>query len=234
MDAGNFRFQLMHAPKGNAVVTLWSEYPKQETQWMRDLCGAVRDYVVRLRECRPDAGWIKSELERNWKSFEEERDKWTGIVCEILQHAGVQASKSERAEPASIANEQERAVHAAKIRHALEFAAAKDAALSSSEVALAQKQTTSAKPGNIEQVEKLPVKKSDMTRYFDAAKLTEKQREVASLAWERGLTVTEIARRIRKHRTTVDESLAAAKKKIDQAESNERSARERAKSNPES
>jgi DNA-binding CsgD family transcriptional regulator len=230
-DAWNFHFQLVHAPKGNAVVALWSEYPKQETQWLRDLCGAVTGYVTRLQEHRADIAWVKSEVEKNWKSFEEERQKWTDIICEILRHAGTQASKSEGAEPASSANEQERAVQAAKIRLAREFAAAKDAALSFAEVALAQKQTTSPEPGNVAQVEKLTDKKNDMARYFDSAKLTDKQREVASLAWEYGLTVAEIARRTGKHRKTVDELRAAAEKKIDQATANERSARRQAAKN---
>jgi hypothetical protein len=53
-NARNFHFQLTHSPKGPAVEVLWSEYPERKTQWLRDLCDAVKGYVARLHEHRPD------------------------------------------------------------------------------------------------------------------------------------------------------------------------------------
>ena len=76
----------------------------------------------------------------------------------------------------------------------------------------------------------LPAKKCDLSSYFDGAKLTDKQRECASLAWEYGLSVSEIAQRLKRHRTTIDQNLALAKKKIDEAQANEKHARNAAKS----
>lgn len=64
---------------------------------------------------------------------------------------------------------------------------------------------------------KLPPKTSDLSEYFDQAKLTDKQREAISLKFEYDLPVAEIARRLGIGRKTVDEHIEAAKKKIDVA-----------------
>ena len=74
---------------------------------------------------------------------------------------------------------------------------------------------------------KLPAKNVDMSRYLDAANLTEIQREVASLALEYSLSVAEIARRFGKHRKTIDEHLTAAKKRMEHSRSFERRAAKR-------
>lgn len=62
-----------------------------------------------------------------------------------------------------------------------------------------------------------PAKKRNMSEIFDMAKLTDIQREVASLAWEYEFPVAAIAKQTGKHRTTIQESLLAAKIRIDQA-----------------
>ena len=62
--------------------------------------------------------------------------------------------------------------------------------------------------------DKLPAKKTDMSRYFDVAKLTERQREVGSLHWEYALPVAEIARRLELDRKTVQEHLDAVERKV--------------------
>lgn len=62
-------------------------------------------------------------------------------------------------------------------------------------------------------------KKTDLSHYFDAADLTERQRECASLSWEYGLGVTEIARRLGLgHHSTVQESLDGAKRRLERDE----------------
>jgi DNA-binding CsgD family transcriptional regulator len=80
--------------------------------------------------------------------------------------------------------------------------------------------------------EKLPAKRSDWSRYFDAANLTKNQREVASLKLEYEMTVAQIARQLKLHRSTVDEHLATAKKKIEHGRSFEKRAAKRS-TNPE-
>jgi hypothetical protein len=70
---------------------------------------------------------VKSEVEENWKSFEEEREKWTGVICDILRHAGAVGNAPQE--------ELESAIRVAKAEHAREFAAAKKAAFRSAEVA---------------------------------------------------------------------------------------------------
>jgi predicted DNA-binding protein YlxM (UPF0122 family) len=70
----------------------------------------------------------------------------------------------------------------------------------------------------------LPAKQQRLSMYFDNAKLTDLQLQVASLKWEYGLSVSEIARRFDKHRSTIDEHLAAIKGKVEQAHSAEKRA----------
>jgi len=79
---------------------------------------------------------------------------------------------------------------------------------------------------------KLPAKKTDLSRYFDGANLTEIQREVASLALEYSLPVAEIARHLHRDRKTIYEHLAAAKKRMEHSRSFERRAAKRS-TNPE-
>jgi DNA-binding CsgD family transcriptional regulator len=77
---------------------------------------------------------------------------------------------------------------------------------------------------------KFPTKINDLSRYLEGANLTPKQYECASLKWEYELPVTEIARRQRITRKTVDEHLAAANKKMETSRSGEKHARDKAKS----
>lgn len=77
---------------------------------------------------------------------------------------------------------------------------------------------------------KLPPKKNDLSRYLEGANLTPKQYVCASLKWEYGFPVTEIARHQHITRKTVDEHLAAARKKMDTSRSSEKRARDKAKS----
>jgi DNA-binding CsgD family transcriptional regulator len=76
--------------------------------------------------------------------------------------------------------------------------------------------------------ESLPAKSQDCSQYFDAAKLTTRQREVISLRLEYELPVSEIARRLGISRKTVDEHFDAAKRKINQLGSKVRRDKKRA------
>jgi len=57
--------------------------------------------------------------------------------------------------------------------------------------------------------------RKDYSRFFIDAKLTDKQRLVASLRWEHGLSVLAIAKRLRLHKSTIEEHLALAQRKLD-------------------
>jgi DNA-binding CsgD family transcriptional regulator len=78
----------------------------------------------------------------------------------------------------------------------------------------------------------LPAKQQDLSQYFDAAKLTERQREVLSLRYEHSLTIAHIAGRLGLHRKTVDEHLQSAEVKLRSAKAAWSSARNRAKTEP--
>lgn len=74
----------------------------------------------------------------------------------------------------------------------------------------------------------LPQKTQDYSEFFDPAHLTEKQRKVASLILEHGLKIAEIASRLGLSRKTVYEHYHAAKRKLDIARSQQRSAQKKA------
>jgi DNA-binding NarL/FixJ family response regulator len=79
---------------------------------------------------------------------------------------------------------------------------------------------------------KLPPKRRDLTRMFGDAKLTDRQTEIASLAWEYGLSKVQIARRLGRDRKTIDESLASSQKRIDRGRMKTKSAAKQAKFDP--
>lgn len=78
----------------------------------------------------------------------------------------------------------------------------------------------------------LPPKVSNLGEMFADAKLTTRQTEIASLAWEHGLSIVEIARRLGRDRKTIDESLASSQKRIDRGRMKTKSAAKRAKLDP--
>jgi len=83
-----------------------------------------------------------------------------------------------------------------------------------------------------EKSEKLPPKEQDLSSYFDHANLTDAQREVMSLRWEHGLSVSSIAEHLHRHRSSVEETLLLAKRKMEAAMGSEQRAKKRAEKNP--
>ena len=66
--------------------------------------------------------------------------------------------------------------------------------------------------------EGLPQKGTDLSKYIDGARLTDRQRDCFSLKYEYGLPEPQIALRLRlKHHSTVQEHIARAKTKVDRA-----------------
>jgi len=61
------------------------------------------------------------------------------------------------------------------------------------------------------------MKRVDLSRYLDGANLTEKQHQCASLKWEYGLSISQIAKELAIHRKTVDEHIQSAQKKMDRS-----------------
>jgi DNA-binding CsgD family transcriptional regulator len=72
-------------------------------------------------------------------------------------------------------------------------------------------------------------KKSDISQYMDGARLTNLQHDCLSLRLEYGLPVTEIARRLEKHHSTVQYHLKRASEKIEHSRTYESRARNRAR-----
>jgi DNA-binding CsgD family transcriptional regulator len=71
-------------------------------------------------------------------------------------------------------------------------------------------------------------KQSNLSRYFDAVELTQRQRECASLKLEYGLSDRQIAARLGLHHKTVQESFASAKKRLERNENLKRELKKRA------
>jgi RNA polymerase sigma factor (sigma-70 family) len=74
-------------------------------------------------------------------------------------------------------------------------------------------------------------KKHDLSNYFDAANLTERQHQCASLRWEYELPVAAIARQLNLSRPTVDQHLDSARKKMDKSGQYEKMKKNLAKTN---
>jgi DNA-binding CsgD family transcriptional regulator len=79
---------------------------------------------------------------------------------------------------------------------------------------------------------KLPAKTTDLSKYLEGAELTERQRECFSLKFEYGLRVSEIVIRLGLSRKTVDEHIAAAKRRIEWSQLKERQKANSARINP--
>ena len=90
------------------------------------------------------------------------------------------------------------------------------------------------KPGRSRHTEEggLPDKQRDFSELFDDAKLAPRQRQIASLAWERGMKIGDIANRLNLHRSTVDESLKGAQRRTNQRRENDRNRRTSAARKP--
>jgi len=71
-------------------------------------------------------------------------------------------------------------------------------------------------------------KKIELSEYLDGAKLTERQGECASMKYEYDLPVAEIARRLGVHHSTIQESLAAANKRLGRNEKFKQALKKRA------
>lgn len=77
------------------------------------------------------------------------------------------------------------------------------------------------------------VKKQDLSRYLDAAKLTERQYQCASLRWEYGLSVSAIARELKLSRMTIDQHIKFAQKKFDASDMYQKMRKQLARTAPE-
>ncbi|MGA2904619.1 MAG: hypothetical protein ABSD98_12355 [Candidatus Korobacteraceae bacterium] len=77
----------------------------------------------------------------------------------------------------------------------------------------------------------IPGETGQYSELFDNARLAPRQRQVASLTWEHEMEPGQIARRLRLHRTTVDESLESAKRKMDHFRENDRARKDSAVQN---
>ncbi|MBZ5532787.1 MAG: LuxR C-terminal-related transcriptional regulator [Acidobacteriia bacterium] len=89
-------------------------------------------------------------------------------------------------------------------------------------------------PGGVpRKKEKLPAKTADLSQYLDEAQLTDRQRECFSLKFEYGLRFSAIAHRLGISRKTVDEHIAAARRRMEWSKVKDKIKAKKARLNPE-
>ena len=69
---------------------------------------------------------------------------------------------------------------------------------------------------------RIPPKKQDLSKHFDSASLTGRQREVLSLHFEHGMNTHQVAQHLRLHHSTIQEHIRAGTARIDRAAKREK------------
>jgi DNA-directed RNA polymerase specialized sigma24 family protein len=80
--------------------------------------------------------------------------------------------------------------------------------------------------------DKLPAKTIDLSRYLDQAQLTDRQRECFSLRFEYEMKLSAIAKWLGLSRKTIDEHIAAARRRMDWSEIKEKMKTNKRRLNP--
>jgi DNA-binding CsgD family transcriptional regulator len=171
-------------------------------------------------------------LHNDKKELEFRRDDWqlnltTALnrLATVTQQEG--PPKSEIPRP-SVAQKS----HEAQISHGV---TALDPNATSSSITPSREATTDKSQIQSSRADKakLPAKKANLSKYIAGAGLTDRQCECFSLKFEYGLRVSEIVSRLRISRKTVDEHIAAAKRRIGWSQLKERKKANTARANPE-
>ena len=228
-------------------------FSKQLDEWCATFPELLKKFTEGLCRLRYAIDWVHQEAEKVLPYLGEEGREWVMTACDGQPAAqGWYAPGWLAAWPAEIdlpANALWKRLNGAETQEVLKavsdqlvrrLADAEQIAINHARILIVERRQSanystsepSLKNEHDRQPTKLPAKINDLSALFDAAKLTNLQREVASLSWEYKLRVTEIARRLGRHRKTIDEYRAAASKKINEAKSRDQSAKKRAVTNP--
>jgi predicted DNA-binding protein (UPF0251 family) len=186
-----------------------------------------------------DIDKVIRKLHADKKDLEFRRDDWQLNLNTALSHLAGGIQQSVRKEP----NTTER--HAIQMTTSADFSdvtALQDNAAPSvetgSEPAISPRQSPAADESRVpsgppSKKEKLPAKTADLSQYLDEAQLTDRQRECFSLKFEYGLRFSAIANRLGISRKTVDEHIAAARRRMEWSKVKNKIQAKKARLNPE-
>jgi DNA-binding CsgD family transcriptional regulator len=176
-----------------------------------------------------------SKLHADRKELELRRDDWQLMLQSALSRIAVPTQQEASLTPPIAGND-----HGAGLAGAndtdgtsMHGTAVPSSALDSPVVPLSHESMT-ASPARAAQPDKskLPAKTTDLSKYLDGAELTDRQRECFSLKFEYGLRVSAIVNRLGLSRKTVDEHIAAAKRRIGWSQIREKQKANSARLNP--
>lgn len=168
-----------------------------------------------------DIDKVIRKLHADKKDLEFRRDDWQLNLNTALSHLAGGIQQSVRKEPDTTER------HAIQMTTSADFSdvtALQDNAAPSvetgSESAISPRQSPAAEESGVpicppRKKEKLPAKTADLSQYLEEAQLTDRQRECFSLKFEYGLRFSAIANRLGISRKTVDEHIAAARRRME-------------------
>lgn len=119
------------------------------------------------------------------------------------------------------------ALNGLRIRFAQEREAARQVARAANAQAPQPSAQSTTKADAPKELKELGKKEMELSQYFDAANLTERQYQCASLKWEYGRPTREIARRLDLHHKTVQECLNAVGRRLERDQNFKRKLKER-------
>jgi hypothetical protein len=196
--------------------------------WCRGWTALIVTFVERLSRNPYSRAIVESEIEMIWPSLNMEFKNWISTITRDLSSDSSRAleplqKETVRKTVAKIGLQLEARLVLIKrtvLHHALSLSAQEN------ERALSIAHVAGSKGEKLEPPFKLPPKRAaGLERWVDGVKLTETESEVASLRWDRGMKISEIARYRGRHRKSIYETLQAVKKKIQEAKSNQLRAR---------
>jgi DNA-binding CsgD family transcriptional regulator len=176
-----------------------------------------------------------SKLHADRKELELRRDDWQLMLQSALSRIAVPTQQEASLTPPIAGND-----HGAGLAGAndtdgtsMHGTVVPSSALNSPVVPLSHESMT-ASPARSAQPDKgkLPAKTTDLSKYLEGAGLTDRQRECFSLKFEYGLRVSAIVNRLGLSRKTVDEHIAAAKRRIGWSQIKEKQKANSARLNP--
>ncbi len=214
----------------------------------------LKEFTEGLGRLRYVIDWVLREAEKTWPQLRDEYREWVIIACDGRATAQgwcapgwLAGWPTEIALPTTALWERLDANSTAEVLRMVaaevqgRLHEAQRMALNHARVLIAQEKEVAHGAANGEALpkgeqperpQKLPEKKQDLSNYFDGANLTDLQRKVISLKLEYELSVTEISTRLQRHRSTVQEILDAANRKIAASGAKEGRAKKRAERNP--
>jgi hypothetical protein len=251
-EAARVNRSLAQKPSASAKA-LRETFSKQFNKWCALFPTVFTKFIEGLCRLRAELGWTKAEVEKALPQLSEECRKWAIVACDgesarIPWRAPGWLAQwpDETVLPTSALWERLDSGPTAEFVARLEsqFGCRVDdairLALDQARVLIAEQEEFARRVAAHsrgkalpEPAKKLPPKQTDLLNYFDAANLTDIQRTAISLTLEYGLPVNVIARRLGKHRSTVQENIAAAKRKLQLSHFKEQREKNRAKFRPE-